>query len=248
MSVQRPWIPASPPVCHHRCAVCASYVCGPCGVTLDEVVREEGEYFWEPFIGAKDKEEKPGIKALPDSTEMTEAHWAEHCIKHLPFCDGCPYCVAGHKPNTQHRSAKTEEPTIPSIVPDYGFLREKVESLSQFLGLCIRPWKIYHAILCAMKGQEPAVVKNIAQLIRDCGVMHFNYKSGREPAVRSLLAKAAALAGVKAEAEANDEDSTGEDDDDNDHDGMRKNIDCFSSQLSTLTALRSVSSLRLLHC
>ena len=113
---------------------------------------------------------------MPDPTEMTDAQWAEHCIKHLPFCDGCPYCVGGRKPNTHHRTCQKTEPKIPSIVADYGFLRDKDESLSPFLGLCVRPWKIYHATMCNMKGPEPAVVKRIAQMVRECGLMHFSLK------------------------------------------------------------------------
>lgn len=46
--------------------------------------------------------------------------------------------------------------------------------------------------------------------------MHFSFKSDREPAIRSLLAEAAALAGVKAEKEATDTD------DDNDEDTEHK--------------------------
>lgn len=124
-------------------------------MTLDEVVREEDADFWEPTVGTASKEEKLGVKALPNPTEMTDAQWAEHCIKHLPFCDGCPYCVGGRKPNTHHRTCQKTEPKIPSIVADYGCLRDKDERLSPFLGLCVRPWKIYHAIMCNMKGPEP---------------------------------------------------------------------------------------------
>ena len=39
----------------------------------------------------------------------------------------------------------------------------------------------------------------IAQLIKDCGLVHFVYKSDREAAIKALLAEAAALKGVNAD-------------------------------------------------
>ena len=85
------------------------------------------------------------------------------------------------------------------MVADYGFLRARDEAVSTFLGLCVRPWKIFSAIQCKVEGTDPLVVKRVAQVIKGCGLVHFSYKSDREPAIRALLAEAAVLAGVKAE-------------------------------------------------
>ena len=49
----------------------------------------------------------------------------------------------------------------------------------------------------AAKGPDPLVVNRIAKLITDCGLMHFAYRSDKEPAIISMIQEACALAGRK---------------------------------------------------
>ena len=63
------------------------------------------------------------------------------------------------------------------ITADYGFLRAKDESLTPFLAIRVHPWKIFFAVQCDVKGPDPRVTKRVAQLIKDCGLVHFVYKS-----------------------------------------------------------------------
>ena len=85
------------------------------------------------------------------------------------------------------------------MVADYGFLRSRDESVCPFLAIRVHPWKVFFALKCDVKGPDPRVTHRVAQLIRDCGLTHFAYKSDREAAIRVTLAEAAKLANVKAE-------------------------------------------------
>ena len=54
------------------------------------------------IVGRKpERTRKPGaktcIRCRQNLTEMSEAEWREHVVTHLPYCDGCPFCVAGKK-------------------------------------------------------------------------------------------------------------------------------------------------------
>ena len=147
---------------------------------IDDTVRESDALFDEPIIGLKPKTKEPGVVPLPLPKEMTDAQLREHMLTHLPYCDGCPYCVAARRPNTQHRQSLTPRArSIPHLVADYGFIREKDETLMPFLAVRVHPWKIFFATHCDSKGPEPRVVKRLAQMIKDCGLVHFVYKSDR---------------------------------------------------------------------
>ena len=70
--------------------VCGGQAAG----TLDDEVREEDALLHEPIIGKKPTEKKTGVTSLPLPKEMSPAQLREHMITHLPYCDGCPYCLA----------------------------------------------------------------------------------------------------------------------------------------------------------
>ena len=97
---------------------------------------------------------------------------------------------------------------IPLLVADYGFLRAYDDDLCTFLGVPVRPWKIYFATMVDLKGPEQTVVNRLARFIKDCGLTHFTYKSDGEAAIRALLSSAAHLAGIdtkEEEPEADDD-------------------------------------------
>ena len=147
---------------------------------VDDDVREEDALSDEPIVGVEPKPKPDGVRALPFPKEMTPAQLAEHMIKHLPHCDGCPYCTAGRRQNSPHRSLPTTPREIPLMVADYGFLRSRDESLCTFLTVCVYPWRIVYALKCEIKGPDPRVTEKIAELLRDCGLSQFAYKNDRE--------------------------------------------------------------------
>lgn len=54
------------------------------------------------------------------------------------------------------------------------------------------------------KGPDAPTVQRLARWIRSCGLVHFAYRSDREPAIRALLNDAAKLAGDKSERDTED--------------------------------------------
>ena len=74
----------------------------PEGGEIDDEAREEDAVFSEPVVGYEHKPKEDGLKALPSPKELTPAQLAETTIKHLPHCDGCPYCTAGRRANSPH--------------------------------------------------------------------------------------------------------------------------------------------------
>ena len=96
----------------------------------------------ELIVGHKQQSDKK-IRALPNPKAMSEADLREHMITHLPYCDGCPFCVAGKRPNSHHR-LPDRTLTIPNISLDYGFLTESVsQDVVTVLGAYVRPYKLY---------------------------------------------------------------------------------------------------------
>ena len=107
-------------------------VCGgPTDETIDEEVREEDAVLDEPIIGKKPTTKTPGVTPLPMPREMIPAQLREHMITHIPYHEGCPYCLAGRRPNTPHRRCSHNR-RVPLITADYGFLRSRDESVVLF--------------------------------------------------------------------------------------------------------------------
>ena len=63
----------------------------------------------EPIIGQKPASSSP-IRSLPQPKVLTDAQMEEHMVTHLPFCNGCQFCVAGARNNTQHRTSTNTFP------------------------------------------------------------------------------------------------------------------------------------------
>ena len=96
----------------------------------------------EPIVGQKPLPSSP-IRPLPQPTVLTEAQMEEHMITHLPFCNGYPFCVAGARNNTPHRTS-TNTHILPNISMDYGFLQDSISQDSvTFLGVYVRPFRLY---------------------------------------------------------------------------------------------------------
>ena len=51
------------------------------------------------------------------------------------------------------------------------------------------------ACLVSNKGPEPLIVARIARWIAECGLVHFAYRSDKEPAIVAMIQQACAMAG-----------------------------------------------------
>ena len=138
------------------------------------------------------------IKPMASPPEMTPAQWTKHSLTHLPYHPGCSICRACKLPNTAHLKSHEDDRTIPLLVGDYAFCRDsKDESLATILVLRLFPYKLTFAFVVAAKGPDLLVVSRLAKLITDCGLVHFAYRSDREPAIVAMIQDACAMAGRK---------------------------------------------------
>ena len=146
------WNPVSPALCSPvnsagapgRLDQIGGELCGVCEEDDEDIVGvNPGDLaLGEPIVGQQPRQESK-IKPLPNPKNLTEAEWREHLVTHLPYCDGCPFCVAGKRPNSHHRMSDRIH-TIPNISLDYGFLRDATsDDVTNFLGAYVRPYKLY---------------------------------------------------------------------------------------------------------
>ena len=149
-----------------------------------------------------------GVEPMAAPPELTPAQWAKHSLTHLPYHPGCSICRACKRPNSAHVKSHEADRTIPLLVGDYAFCRDsKDEGLATLLVLRLFPYRLIFSFVVAAKGPDPLVVTRIAKLITDCGLMHFAYRSDKEPAIISMIQEACAMAGrsgvhVKSDDEA----------------------------------------------
>ena len=146
------------------------------------------------------------IKPMATPPEMTPAEWAKHALTHLPYHPGCSICRACKMPNTAHVKSHEADRTIPLLVGDYAFCRDsKDEGLATILVLRLFPYRLTFAFVVAAKGPDVLVISRLAKLITDCGLVHFAYRSDREPAIVAMIREACAMAGRKGVHVAGDD-------------------------------------------
>ena len=148
------------------------------------------------------------VEPMSAPPELSPAHWAKHYLTHRPYHPGCSICRACKRPNTAHSKSHEAERSIPLLVGDYAFCRDsKDEGLATLLVLRLFPYRLTFAFVVANKGPDPVVVTRLAKLITDCGLVHFAYRSDKEPAIISMIQEACGLAGRNGVHVKNDEDA-----------------------------------------
>ena len=172
----------------------------PKSVTVDDLISGEG-------IVTLD-EHGPGAlqpKQVPGPKEMSKAERERHfAAGHLPYDPRCEICSSCKKPNVPHVKGHEAERTIPLLVGDYGFVKDGSDDENvTILVLKLFPYKLIFACVVPSKGSDPLVVARLCRFIQECGLLHFAYRSDREPAIVSLIQDACAMAGrngVKVQA------------------------------------------------
>ena len=67
-------------------------------------------------------------KCLPCPIAPSQREIDEHNLTHANYRSWCPWCVAGRRPNTQHRSQADQPPReVPALHLDYCFLGDEAE-------------------------------------------------------------------------------------------------------------------------
>ena len=118
-----------------------------------------------------------------------------HNLTYLPYCSLCPHCVVCRRPNTQHRVSQDGR-TIPLLVWDYGFVRNtQDENLVTLLVMRLYPYGLYFSCVVDVKGPDPVASERLAHFIKSAGLLHFAYRSDKEPAIVALIEDACKRAG-----------------------------------------------------
>ena len=157
----------------------------------------------EPIVGIErviyDETTGPGAlqaKPLKSSQAMSAEQRDIHDLTHLPYHPGCEICVSCRRPNTHHQSLKNSERTVPLMVGDYCFPKHNDDSDPMtVLVIRVYPYKLFFACSVSTKGRDPHVINRLARFIKECGLLHFTFRSDREPAIVSMMEEAVALSG-----------------------------------------------------
>ena len=164
----------------------------PKSVVVDDVIAGDGMVTLD--------ESGPGAiqpKQIPGPKEMTRSERERHfAAGHLPYDPRCEICTSCKRPNLPHFKSHESERTIPLLVGDYGFVKDSSdEDNVTVLVLKLFPFKLVFACVVPSKGSDPLVVARLCRFIMECGLLHFAYRSDREPAIVSLIQDACAMAG-----------------------------------------------------
>ena len=168
----------------------------------DEIVDSSDIMWKDPIVGKDDRwvvgdtgSAALAPRPLASPKEPTTAQRELHNLTHLPYCSWCPHCVACRRPNTQHRISHDER-TIPLLVGDYGFVRNtQDESLVTLLVMRLYPYGLYFSCVVDVKGPDPVASERLAHFIKSAGLLHFAYRSDKEPAIVALIEDACKRAG-----------------------------------------------------
>ena len=105
---------------------------------------------------------------------------------HLPYDPRCEICTSCKRPNIPHTKSNESDRTIPLLVGDYGFIKDGSDDENvTILVMKLYPFKLIFACLVPSKGSDPLVVARLCRFIMECGLVHFAYRSDREPAIVS---------------------------------------------------------------
>lgn len=122
----------------------------------------------EPIVGVErvvyDESTGSGALAarpLASPKSMSSATRAIHDLTHLPYDPGCEICVSTRRPNTHHRSVKSER-DIPLLVGDYCFPKHSgdTESITTLV-IRVYPYKLFMVCVVPVKGRDPRIVQRL---------------------------------------------------------------------------------------
>ena len=182
-------------------------LCFPIGVTSDEHGGGVGggeedadpkmAMAGEPIVGMDrvvyDEATGPGALAaqpLSSPKSMSSAKRAIHDLTHLPYDPGCEICVSTRRPNTHHRAVKSDR-DVPLLVGDYCFPKHSGDA--NYFG---HPSIPLQAFLCIVPvGRRPRIVQRLERFIKERGLVHFTFRSDREPSIVAIIEEACSLAG-----------------------------------------------------
>ena len=88
-------------------------------VVLDDEVRDEDTDLTSIIVGKEwISKSFDGVQPLPSPKPLTDAELARHLLAHLPYRNGCRYCVMGRRPNMHHKRRRRLR-AIPMVSADW---------------------------------------------------------------------------------------------------------------------------------
>ena len=120
---------------------------------------------------------------------------ARHNLTHLPYASWCPWCVMGRRSNAPHfRSQDGSDRSLPLLVADYAFVRDKDDDVLATLLVCkLYPSRKVMACVVESKGVVDLYgVQRVTAFIRESGLVDFNFvvKSDQESSIVAMLEQA----------------------------------------------------------
>ena len=138
------------------------------------------------------------FKMLPSPKEPTQAQRERHNICHWPYESWCPVCVATRRPNDHHRTCLRTDREVPLLVADYAFVRNSNDdALVCVLIARLKPLGVFLACIVPNKGVHEVAIARFTRFIMEMGLVHFTYRSDKEPSIISVIQEACRRSGRK---------------------------------------------------
>ena len=173
--------------------VLADPLLGPIGsAEADEEVGDDGDSSVQVPI------------AIPAPSQPSRNEMERHNLTHIYYRSWCPHCVAGRRPNSPHRSRRSNHRNVPLFCADYCYVRD-VEDESPLTALVGRlyPSRAIFATSCDAKGaDDPEAIGRLATFFKEAGIPKLVYKTDQESSLKSAIEEALRRVGKSGVFEA----------------------------------------------
>ena len=152
----------------------------------------------DEVVAQSDGEEFQMPRGVPQPKAPSREVRLRHNLTHLPYAGWCPWCVMGRKCNSPHFQSDGSDRSIPLLVMDYAFVRNKEdEVLATMLAGRLYPSRRPLACIVDGKGVDPYAAARMSTFIRESGLSRFNfvYKSDQEGSLVAMMEKAVEKSG-----------------------------------------------------
>ena len=128
----------------------------------------------------EEKEEGRKVREVVRPKEPSQEEFDEHMATHIPYRGWCTFCVKGRGRAQPHRSAKDEEPSVPSTSMDYAYLNEEGEGKDKRPLLVMKDRKKGKIVVMMVpkKGEDPKAIMMTAREIRRMGYGTMVWRGG----------------------------------------------------------------------
>ena len=140
---------------------------------------------------------------VPAPYQPSKKELERHNLTHADYKGWCPHCVAGRRPNAQHRNQSGGTRKVPLFCADYAYLRDERDDdlLTAMIGKLF-PAKAFFATGCDVKGPSDEAVGRLANFFKEAGFSKLVYKTDQESALKATIEEALVKVGRSGTFEA----------------------------------------------